>query len=511
MEEFGALYRELGISHDSTTITKRSCNAEFFAWENLKISGTACIVWHSCLRMVAGIVLTSSVTLLLLWTVDGSEIKDNRLAGESSPLHHIFSKNDLMEYEKRCRRFKEEEQKNFLEVKFRENAKGCSDIDNFIKVLANEGLLKELMPAAEHADKLSFDDHLENEEYTLMMSREAALLSSKRGKRATFVWTCSQIRSIPMLFLTATAEEITAMDNTEFTECIPDIGKLTDLKSQQRDALLAKAKTALSKNNVCEMETSDLVNLGVVALAFEETDLSCLPLSDSSLVTSLGSLEEWTTAELTALAVRYMSTNTLSDLSTLTSDDITMLGSIFCGFTANQIATAPSAEIGKSGAHIGALHECSIAQLTELVKLATQADAYGPVSTLDAAEITELGYLIAGVSGTEIKELTVAAIEGLDADVIPLIPAAVLKEMTTDQFQSFTDAQAVSITDDQKAVMTEEQKTLLGGQATGGEEVLEEVVINEDGGDDGGDSSAGSFIEISCGGLGLMMALVLLT
>ena len=46
------------------------------------------------------------------------------------------------------------------------------------------------------------------------------------------------------------------------------------------------------------METTDLVNLGVIALSFELSDLSCLPLNDDGLVTSLGGLEEWTAAEV---------------------------------------------------------------------------------------------------------------------------------------------------------------------------------------------------------------------
>jgi hypothetical protein len=59
------------------------------------------------------------------------------------------------------------------------------------------------------------------------------------------------------------------------------------------------------------------------------------------------------------------------------------------------------------------------------------------------------------------------------------------QEMTNDQIKSFTDDQATSVTDDQKAAMTEEQNQYLEGQATGGEEVLEEVVNK-----DVGDSSA---------------------
>jgi hypothetical protein len=41
-----------------------------------------------------------------------------------------------------------------------------------------------------------------------------------------------------------------------------------------------------------------------------------------------------------------MGVKSLSNLATVTSEDITMLGSILCGFTASQLGTLPAAEIG---------------------------------------------------------------------------------------------------------------------------------------------------------------------
>ncbi|XP_060575682.1 uncharacterized protein LOC132733103 [Ruditapes philippinarum] len=457
--------------------------------------------------MAKGFILSSTVSLLLLWIASGSIVKDDNLVGEkNSPLNYTISKKVLADLTEKCRLFREKQRnhsrKLFTDEENRIFEDGCFEIDNLIKVnlTTDNGLFIREMVALKliDVDKVKA---LQDHEITSVKTFPA----KNRKRRTAFEWTCSQIRSSPMLFLTATEAEISAMSTAEFIDCIPDIGKLTDLKSNQRDALLSKAKTALSKVNVCDMDTIDLVNLGVVALSFSETDLSCLPLADNGLVTSLGILREWNSTELSALATRYMGVKSLSNLATVTSEDITMLGSILCGFTASQLGTLPAAEIGKSGAHIGELKECAIDQLSQLVKLATHVDAYGPVSTLEASAIEELGYLIAGLSGIQIKELSFEAIEGLDSDVIPVIPKDVLKEMTNDQIKSFTDDQATSVTDDQKAAMTEEQKQYLEGQATGGEEALEEVV-NKDVGDS---SATGLFTQMS-GRLIVALLLVLL-
>lgn len=296
-------------------------------------------------------------------------------------------------------------------------------------------------------------------------------------KRSTYSWTCSQIRSNPLLFLTATDAEITAMSDSEFIECMSDIGRLSKLKPSQRTSLLSKAKVALNKANVCDMTTTELVDLGVITSAFSTSDLSCLPLADSSLVTTLGSLTQWTSADLSALAQRYMSSRTLSSLSGLTSADISMLGSILCGFTSAQIGSIPSAELGKSGAQIAELSMCSTASLTALKNQIVALDAYGPVTSWTAAEVSELKYIIAGLSGAEIQSLTLAALEGLLPEVIPAIPANVLKMLTTNQLDTFTDNQAVSVTDAQRAVMSTEQLKVLGKQESGRQQLIQEVTI----------------------------------
>jgi hypothetical protein len=47
----------------------------------------------------------------------------------------------------------------------------------------------------------------------------------------------------------------------------------------------------------------------------------------------------------------------------------------------------------KSGVQIGELKECTIEQLSQLEQLSTNVDANGPVSTLEASTVKDLGYV----------------------------------------------------------------------------------------------------------------------
>ncbi|XP_060576395.1 uncharacterized protein LOC132733728 isoform X2 [Ruditapes philippinarum] len=129
-----------------------------------------------------------------------------------------------------------------------------------------------------------------------------------------------------------------------------------------------------------------------------------------------------------------MGVKSLSNLATVTSEDITMLGSILCGFTASQLGTLPAAEIGKSGVHIGELKECTIEQLSQLEQLSTNVDANGPVSTLEASTVKDLGYVTAGLSATETEKLSWEVTEKPEVDVTQTTPFVA---MSTVELKSF--------------------------------------------------------------------------
>lgn len=310
-----------------------------------------------------------------------------------------------------------------------------------------------------------------------IFAQPVPVANQTRKRRSTNSWDCNLIRSMPELFLTATTEEIAAMNNTEFLDCRVDIGALTALTTEQRTALLAKAKQALNKTDLCLVDPEELAGLGVIVSTMSVSELSCLNLANVVLTSNMGSIVIWTQEKLNALAARYKTTKSIASLSSLTSYDIGVLGSIMCGFSTSDINTIPAVEFGKSGAYIGKLSMCSVTTLNALKTKAIDPNAYGPVTLWTAAEVSELQYLIAGLNGSEIQQLSTSALEGLPPDVIPAIPPDVLKMMTSVQLQALTDQQAFSVTAEQKAVMSESQIQLIEEASTGGESLLPTIDI----------------------------------
>ena len=50
--------------------------------------------------------------------------------------------------------------------------------------------------------------------------------------------------------------------------------------------------------SVCTMASSDLLNLGNIAVALPVTSINCLPLEEDDTVASFGALSEWTTEQV---------------------------------------------------------------------------------------------------------------------------------------------------------------------------------------------------------------------
>ena len=55
--------------------------------------------------------------------------------------------------------------------------------------------------------------------------------------------------------------------------------------------------------SVCTMASSDLLNLGNIAVALPVSSINCLPLEEDDTVASFGALSEWTTEQVFIIIV----------------------------------------------------------------------------------------------------------------------------------------------------------------------------------------------------------------
>ncbi|KAL3876172.1 hypothetical protein ACJMK2_034043 [Sinanodonta woodiana] len=280
---------------------------------------------------------------------------------------------------------------------------------------------------------------------------------NSRRKRAVASFTCTHIKAMGEAFAKeATIDEVNAIQNSEFTSCLQTISSMSGWSSDLLTALLAKSVQILG--DVCNMTTDEFVSLNYISTALSAEKISCLPLDSDDIVAAIGQYSTWSSSQLSLLASSYMTLRSLADLENITTTEITSLGHILCGFTTEILASIPPSIIGASGQAIGKLEQCPTAQLQAIKQLASQVSAYGPVANWTAADVSELGIVLAGLTGDEIQQLSSAAIEGIEADIIPKIPPNVLAAMTIAQLAKFSDIQTASITVAQKAAMSAAKK-----------------------------------------------------
>ena len=67
---------------------------------------------------------------------------------------------------------------------------------------------------------------------------------------------------------------------------------------------------------VCNMTTTDLLNIGVIGEAMTTAQINCLPLDEDDIVASFGAMPAWTTAQvnnnyliITLMSVNYTPAN----------------------------------------------------------------------------------------------------------------------------------------------------------------------------------------------------------
>ncbi|XP_050392808.2 stereocilin [Patella vulgata] len=302
---------------------------------------------------------------------------------------------------------------------------------------------------------------------TIMKAKRAAFESTNsRKKRQTETWTCSDIQSVGQAFTDISVSELLAISNTEFSSCIQHLGTLTGWTSDQLNVLYNRTENLLA--NSCNMTESEISSIGNIALGMTVTDINCLNMTSDDAVSALGSLSVWTTAQLTALAEQCKSDRIIS-VSSLSSDDLTALGHILCGFRASELNTINATAVSNCGSQLGSLSPsvCSISHIQALTSVVLQPSGYGHSSTWDAAVFSELGILIAGLSSNNFANMSISAIEGMSVTAIPNIPSSALKAMSVAQLQSFSSQQAIAVTQSQRAAMSIDQRNALSTAAYG--------------------------------------------
>ncbi|XP_052263349.1 uncharacterized protein LOC127866664 isoform X2 [Dreissena polymorpha] len=307
---------------------------------------------------------------------------------------------------------------------------------------------------------------LKEARFKFLLTLKNALMSStaRRKRSATSFWTCSNIQAFPDLFVMANVTEIEGITGNDFKDCILEIGSL-NWNTEQKAALKAKMLSAYNVSSACNIE--DISSIGTLAQTLTVTEINCLNLNNSILVTALGKQAGWSTNQSSALASNVLADRGLTNLSQNDTAFLASLGAIMCGFEPQVIKTMPPTIYLESDPQFSLYSDCTTSHLVALKEVVNDPLVYGAPGTWTAATTSELIYVIGGLTGPEIKNLSRDAIEGITTASIPFIPGNVLKELSMEQLSMLSDRQAVAVTAIQKLALSSEQVNKLTELATG--------------------------------------------
>ncbi|XP_029430365.1 stereocilin [Rhinatrema bivittatum] len=269
--------------------------------------------------------------------------------------------------------------------------------------------------------------------------------SSFRGNRE-LIPSCADIRvTFPAAW---SATQITGMSLPDFEDCLLLISQGKDLSSEQMKAALTKAKRLFGP--VKTMNIVQILQLGHLVSQLSEKELQELHFLDWGVISTLGSMEEWTPKQMRTVVTSILRQNQ-KGTPELDLVDLTALGHFLCGFRAEEIQRINKQEFSQAAVFLGSLKlRCTEAQMETLANLLTSSLAFGDVSDWGPEIFTEVGTLAAGLQDIVLSSLVPAQIQGLTPEAISLIPAPKFAVV-------FTPAQLVALTTDQAAAVTPEQ------------------------------------------------------
>uniref|UniRef100_A0A8C4QMR7 Uncharacterized protein n=1 Tax=Eptatretus burgeri TaxID=7764 RepID=A0A8C4QMR7_EPTBU len=145
-------------------------------------------------------------------------------------------------------------------------------------------------------------------------------------------------------------------------------------------------------------------------------------------------------------------------MSSLSSTQLSGLGPLLCFQGVDRIAlldkTAYSEvayQVSKAGC-----------QRSKLEVFAGKAkEAFGEISKWNGAQLQEIGSVLGGFSGDDLKQLNPTVMPYFPASAIPELPKDVFKTLSAEQIKSLSAETAGAVTAEQKAALSQEQKIAL--------------------------------------------------
>lgn len=279
---------------------------------------------------------------------------------------------------------------------------------------------------------------------------------SLRFKRAT-VYTCEELRAIDNSVTSLSAEDLAAMDNTEFQNCMDFFGSMSDWSTEQLSALATQTKTAFG-SDVSTWTSDTILEASSIVAGLSSDEIGTLALDSIDVLASIGEHDLYDSAQLMAGFEQFLSVSMSDSAVNLDTDALMSGGHFVCGASSNSIGDIDPANYRDAASYIGALGSCEEAQLQAFATLAKDTNAFGSdISSWDTATIAALGSVIGGLSSSEFGSLNEEQISTINTAHISMIPGSVLSGLSTEQIGYLSTTQGGAITSEQLQSFSDDQ------------------------------------------------------
>ncbi|XP_028913707.1 otoancorin [Ornithorhynchus anatinus] len=239
-------------------------------------------------------------------------------------------------------------------------------------------------------------------------------------------------------------QELLCMREDTFIKNVELLGTVLSFSHSQLTALKEKAKQAW--DNPPYWKNHQIVSLGRIALALNESEIEELDLKSIDTVAALSQQKEWTPEQSRSILRGFLEDSD-QKVPELKSFDLVGLGMNLCALKAAEIPLIRTSEFSAVAARIGTLL-CSAPVLEEFKKKAE--DVFGHPTKWSSSVVQEIGTIAAGLTKEELKVLDKDLMPYFQPTAIKCIPDEIFKELSPEQMANLGPENAASVTGSQR-------------------------------------------------------------
>ncbi|XP_055994786.1 otoancorin [Sorex fumeus] len=245
-----------------------------------------------------------------------------------------------------------------------------------------------------------------------------------------------------------TPQDLLCMEEDVFARNVELLGAVRGFSLAQLLAL--KEKTIQVWDMPSSWREHQIVSLGCIALALNETELEQLDLSSIDAVASLSQQTGWTPGQARSILQGFLE-DAACPIQDLKSFHLVGLGACLCTLNATEISLIKTSEFRLVVASIGTL-PCSVQVLAEFKKKAEVV--FGLSSQWSSSVLQELGMIAAGLTKEELQTL--------DKELMPHFQPSAIKRFPDEIFKALSPEQIAFLGPENAAAVTPAQRRQLG-------------------------------------------------